>query len=507
MAPPVAPPPRRPATRLALIAISLSSAHSLQLRPACACRRPPAASRASVRLAGFSVATGGDDLWSGYVTQDELRDVVEEAMATTVQAPIVPQFYPYRWWLWSQWHGTILRKVLPREVLWNVMLVLVVWLAISFIPQPTQIVKTRFGKAMAIQAASPLAQSLMKSLASVDKVWMLASGLISFTLSFFLSQSYALWRTVYSVTRRVQGRLNDIGLLCATAAERNPDGTYTEDAEDFLSTLARYIRLFNMLFYASVTKRFAPLRTPKGLAELVQQGALTSNERQALLQSSMGHNAVLGWLSTLFNSALSDGRMASNPTGGSTLSLQIALQNKVVELRSTYASIEDELTGRMPLAYTQLVQIMVDLLIFCTPFALMHSVGGVGAMVGTGLITLFHSSILNLAKMFLDPFNNDDYGDGAGISVNVATLLQETNIGSERWRRSASWVPEAARPIVRRAPLPRDEMSLATGEIIDEAEEGGGLDEGGAEVGQAAEGEAGESPSPQGVVAVPVTVT
>ena len=38
--------------------------------------------------------------------------------------------------------------------------------------------------------------------------------------------------------------------------------------------------------------------------------------------------------------------------------------------------------------------------------------------------------------MFLDPFNNDDYGDGAGISVSVATLLQETNIGSERWRKS-----------------------------------------------------------------------
>jgi len=41
-----------------------------------------------------------------------------------------------------------------------------------------------------------------------------------------------------------------------------------------------------------------------------------------------------------------------------------------MELRSSYASIEDELTGRMPLAYTQLVQIMADLLIGFTPFAL-----------------------------------------------------------------------------------------------------------------------------------------
>lgn len=186
------------------------------------------------------------------------------------------------------------------------------------------------------------------------------------------------------------------------------------------------------------------------------------NERQALLQSSMGHNAVLGWLSTLFRSAITDGRMAAvSGTGTSTLSMQVALQNKVVELRSTYASIADELTGRMPLAYTQLVQIMVDLLICCTPFALMHSVGGFGAMVGTGLVTLFHSSILNLAKMFLDPFNNDDYGNGAGISINVATLMQacrclplNTLAFTSAARPEVSLTKLLAEPIIYRTNLP-----------------------------------------------------
>jgi len=114
---------------------------------------------------------------------------------------------------------------------------------------------------------------------------------------------------------------------------------------------------------------------------------------------------------------------------------------------------------------------MVDLLIFCTPFALIHSVGGIGAMVGTGLVTLFHSSILNLAKMFLDPFNNDDYGNDAGISVNVGTLLQETNVGSERWRKSAAWVPEATRPRLDRMNLllAPDALPLAECEILVEA--------------------------------------
>ena len=35
-------------------------------------------------------------------------------------------------------------------------------------------------------------------------------------------QSYDLWRTVYRITRRVQGRLNDLMLVAAAHAERDP---------------------------------------------------------------------------------------------------------------------------------------------------------------------------------------------------------------------------------------------------------------------------------------------
>ena len=52
------------------------------------------------------------------------------------------------------------------------------------------------------------------------------------------------------------------------------------------------------------------------------------------------------------------------------------------ELRATYATIPDALSGRMPLAYAQLVQILVDVLVSASPVALIHSVGGFGAIVG-----------------------------------------------------------------------------------------------------------------------------
>ena len=102
---------------------------------------------------------------------------------------------------------------------------------------------------------------------------------------------------------------------------------------------------------------------------------------------------------------------------------------------------------------------MLGVWLFGTPFALMHSVGGAAAVFGTAVITFFYSSVLNLAKVFLDPFDNEgeagvsDAGKSTGISINVGTLLQETCLGSERWRRSVQSLPAGARA---RAPAAYD---------------------------------------------------
>ena len=387
-------------------------------------------------------AINGGDIWIGARGDDDYLDLVaDEATASKVSSPAIPQFYPRRPWLWSQWNGTILKRVLPREVL----LTLVFAMSIAWLQPALQPVAA----AHAVSASAGAAGAAIASaLASIEKVWILASSLVSFTLSFFLRESYDFWRQVYKLCRTVQGRLNDISMLAASAAERDASGNYTDDARQLLDLLSRYVRLFSILMYASCTSRFAILRTPRGLSELVKRGALTSAEQNALLQSSSGHVAVLQWINTLLSSGLADGRLCGSRTGGDPHALQLSLHAKQTELRAAYASISDQLTGRMPLAYTQLVQIMADLLIGFTPLALLHSVGGVGAIFGSTLVTLFHSSILNLAKMFLDPLNNDQYSGNCGI--NVATMMQETNRGSVRWIKAALWVPDEVQPLDRR---------------------------------------------------------
>ena len=399
------------------------------------------------------VGLDGGDTWVGFdLPKDELAEVVDAACSTTISKPIIPQYYPRRRWLWSRWGGTIIRRVLPNDVLFNAAFAILVGIALRQMPVGN----------------TPLGNRLVSDLGQIQKVWTLSATMVSFTLSFFLSQSYNMWRSVYSLTRRVQGRLNDLGLLCATYAARDPEtGMYTAEAEDMLVTVARYVRAFSMLFYSSVTIRFAALKTPSGLSALVAEGALTPDERDILLESAMGHNAIVEWLGMLFDTSVADGRLGVTVARQSTTSpiaVQMALQNKIVELRQTYGAIPDELEGRMPLAYVQLVQILSDMLIFFTPFALLSSVGGLGAVCGTAIVTLFHSSIVNLAKAFLDPFNNEvelrGGDDGIG-GISVATLLQETNVGSERWRKSASRVPDAAwHPPRIRPPKEPEEQNL-----------------------------------------------
>ena len=147
--------------------------------------------------------------------------------------------------------------------------------------------------------------------------------------------------------------------------------------------------------------RFAPLATPAGLTALVKADALTEEERELLLQTTtgtigrgiMGHAAVLGWITVLLERGLRDGTLGI----GSNAALRHSFMGKVMDLRAAYGSIADELSGRMPLAYAQLVQILCDMLVLFSPVALVGSVGGWGAVIGTSCMTLFYSSVCRLA--------------------------------------------------------------------------------------------------------------
>jgi len=216
-------------------------------------------------------------------------------------------------------------------------------------------------------------------------------------------------------------------------------------------------------------------------------GAITDEEREALLKTTNAHNTVLGWMHNMAMSGVRRGVLGYDLDSNSRAALLKMMLEKMTALRSTCASVPDKLSGRMPLAYTQLVQILSDLLVLFSPFALIHSVGGVGAVAGTALVTLFHASISSLAKLLLDPFGNMTWGANSGISINVATLIKEVNLSSERWRIQCATLPAAVRRTMfaEYDPPPfAGEGTERSGSSVRESGEGGRGGDGGAEPGR-----------------------
>lgn len=272
-------------------------------------------------------------------------------------------------------------------------------------------------------------------------------SLTTFILTFFLNQSFGFWQEIYSIARRIQGRMNDFHILLATHATRRQqqeddddddhDHSYTPAAEKMMDEIGSYSRLFHILFWASLSRRFQVLRTPQGLERLASRGLMTSQQLKILshldLPENQKHNACLEWMMTRALQGMKDGALRDD------MALQWHLIDQCCVLRATYAGINDRLTCRMPLAYTHFVQILVDTFCLLSPLALYADLGAYSIFC-VGLLTLFYTGLLDLAKIFLDPLNNEKFTKNS-IYMDIGVLIRESNAGSIRWKHAGAQLP------------------------------------------------------------------
>ena len=286
------------------------------------------------------------------------------------------------------------------------------------------------------------------NLSGLTTLWGQLLSVTTFTLTFFVNQSYALWRKCIELSRRIQGRLHDIGMNLATHAARkspsnpNEPAQYTAASRQLLELMSRYIRLFNLLTYASFTRSHRPMLTPRGMRRLVERGLMTSQERQILVDASIPatqrHSAILMWMIRLYY----EGRASGHILGGSGFEQQT--MEKFHVIRAQYGAIGDELQGRMPLAYAHIVQVLVDLILWLYPImGLSSGMSPYLVVLGTGLLTTSYQGLFDLAKQFLDPYDNENYGSGED-PLSVDTLIAETNAGSVRWMNAFEEMPFSA---------------------------------------------------------------
>jgi hypothetical protein len=64
---------------------------------------------------------------------------------------------------------------------------------------------------------------------------------------------------------------------------------------------------------------------------------------------------------------------------------------------------------------------------------------GILSVLSVGILTLFYSGLLDLAKVFLDPLDNEHYREGCGY-IDIAVLIRESNAASTRWMNAAEQV-------------------------------------------------------------------
>lgn len=364
----------------------------------------------------------------------ELRsiDLVIDQIAgvkTKYGGDIIRKFKPSRGWLWCRWSGTILQQTWKGAIA-NMLLSVGIISAVRHYFQPTWAI------GMIPDPTCPFVQRTV----GLSKLWHYLMTLTTFILTFFLSQAYAVWKNMYSITRKIQGRMNDIGLLVASTVERDHKGRYTADGEALLDDVADYSRLFHAFMWAQYAKKFQVLRTNRGVSRMLSRGIITRKQYNTLCSLNGGgtqgyHNACIMWILIKCLNGMKSKTLPNDHA------LRDMLFHEVADLRGTYASIGDLLDGRIPLAYAHFVQILVDSFLLLAPFALYGELG-IWCVPAVGLLTLFYSGLLDLAKILLDPLDNDLYFR-AFVNMDIGVLIRESNAGSTRWKYGAESLPFA----------------------------------------------------------------
>jgi len=359
---------------------------------------------------------------------DEQIDFAIDSFTGVKSGNIIRPYNPRRSWLWRCWHGTVLPHGLFITVV-NMLISLGLVIALRKIT-------ARSGSVWALGLKPDVSHPIIARLAVFDKVWQYQMTLTSIAISFFVGQAYSFWRNMYSLGRKIQGRLNDIHLLLATNASRDSRGSYTTEARELLEDVGQFSRVFHALLWASMSRQYRVLLTNRGMSRMVRRGVLTSRQKETLqgldLPITQRFNAPLEWMMIRWRKGIEDGTLK----GGGT---EFNLLSMATTLRGTYATIGDEVDGRMPLAYAHFVQLLTDCFLFLAPLALYPELGAF-SVLAVGMLTLFYSGLLDLGKVFLDPLNNEDYCENS-IYVDLGVFVRESNAGSVRWKNGAASLP------------------------------------------------------------------
>lgn len=405
----------------------------------------------------------------------EFERLTNWATSDEANRPIIGEYEPSAWWLWSKWDGTVF-SMIWQQVLFAMLLACGLDVAVHYFSSST----------WSIFSIPPEENPIIIQLKGVNQLWEFQLTLSTFILSFFTQETYRHWKSVYFCTRAIQGRINDICLLvtigaargtctefgCNVATEMNKNiekgvtSGYSSESAKLVNLCSRLIRLSHTFFWAatptgsngisdlgySLDEERKILNIPadqwnentigpmllseEGLEILVQAGELTPGEKTALHGSALPPSQYTYILLEWVGLHIMDGFRSGSLSGES--GLEENLLRQICALRAEYFNIGDLSAGRMPVAYVHLVQILIDSLVFLSPFALYPQIGSLTVIL-SGILTVFFKGLLELSKSFLDPFGTEGF---PGQNIRVDVLVSELNFGAgSRWVHAGESLP------------------------------------------------------------------
>lgn len=371
----------------------------------------------------------------------QLDTLTDWAVNDEANRPVICEYEPDSMYLWTKWKGTVGQLIYPY-VIFNVLVGMVVAFTVRECSDAT----------WSFFAVPPQDDSIIQELHGFNRIWSYQVTLTTFILTFFTSEAYKHWKDVYFTTRRIQGRINDICMLVTIGATTPNE----EEKAELVQKCTRLIKLSHTFFWASTPTSsngvvdsdddvedgedvlhdidLGPLLlSPEGLQGLVDVGELTPEETESLLSSGLPPSQyayiLLEWVGLIIMDGLERNVLQNQNSG-----LEENILRQMSSLRAEYFSIGDYTAGRMPLAYVQMVQVLVDSLVFLAPICLYSDVGSLSVPL-VGLLTLFFKGLLELSKSFLDPFGNEGF---KSQNIRVDVLVSELNFGAQsRWVNAA----------------------------------------------------------------------
>ena len=263
---------------------------------------------------------------------------------------------------------------------------------------------------------------------------------------------------VVGAKRTLQNNKNN-GIFSSNGDFVHPErGEFTEESEKLVQLCTRLIRLSHTFFWAATPtasngltdseeflqdaencpvpiddQHIGPLLlSTYGLKALVQKNQLTREEAEDLMNTELPPSQYAYILLVWVGLHCMDGLERGVLRGGN--GYEQNLFSQLTTLRACMFDIDDFRAGRMPLAYVQLVQVMVDTLVVLSPFALYPELGSLSIPL-VGILTLFFRGLLKLSKSFLDPFGVEGFAEQ---NIRVDVLVSELNFGAaKRWIRAA----------------------------------------------------------------------